>query len=506
VVRLSKNPVKIQRRTVILLVLSIAGITAAGLAGRGSGSQATPAAGGPDSRTQPLADGCVRDDRLGIFGHKVPNWVYVGGGVVQNQVLAGVVDSKYQPEKAAEPTGTDDPLTHTSYDFTFNVKPDPGYENLLGSGNFEGQGAESERLHVEREALTFPTWGWPDRGDRVSMVGSWVWDCDHTTASGEHTEIHPFRLLWVERNPGGPSPRSPAGDRQADLYASFAGTPADTQAICANRTKGDRDAFHHCLETPVEEVPLAGTYVFVLRAGKKPSPRARLVYRVVDRFAPSVPIPVTKLKDGIRVKVDAAGATGIARQFFVGWRPVKPAARPVRLRVRLRELLVRRAMDPSCPAFDRDCPARDESRLVDQNTTPPGEWNVYVDAGGIWAPWNPLLIRASDGQTFRTKQTIDLYVAKGKPWRLFVQTRECDFGSVGSAYSNAAEVPPCPHILELGNGVSDDQPGILAVHFRSPAASLGTHRVNSSLAGSTCPASNVKGCYRLTFTISRIRP
>jgi hypothetical protein len=89
---------------------------------------------------------------------------------------------------------------------------------------------------------------------------------------------------------------------------------------------------------------------------------------------------------------------------------------------------------------------------------------------------------------------------------LFVQTRECDFGSLGNAYSTQGLVVPCPHILEVGNTASDDQPGILAVHFRSPAASLGTHAVNSRLPGSTCPPSNTKGCFRLTFTISRIRP
>jgi hypothetical protein len=504
VIKPRKNPVKIQRRTVILIALCLAGVAAAGLAGRGSGSHATVAAGGPDSRTQPVLDGCVRNSRIGIVTHEVPNWVYVGGGIVQNQVLSGLVNSKYNPEKAAEPTGTDDPSTHMSYDFTFNVKPDPGYENLLGTGNFEGQGAETERLHVEREPLTFPTWAWPDRGDRVSLVGSWIWDCDHTTASGEHTEIHPFRLLWVERNPGGPSRRSPVGDREADLFATFAGTAADTQAICANRTKGDRSAFKTCVATPVDIVPLTGTYEFVLRAGKKPSPKARLVYRVVDRSRSSVQTPVTKLKDGIRVTVDGSRAHRIERRFFVGWRPVKD--RPVHLRVRLRELLVRRAMDPGCPEHDPECPFKDESELNGQATTRPGEWNVYVDAGGLWMPWNPILLRPEDGQRFRTKQMIDLYVAPGKRWRLFVQTRECDFGSLNNAYRTEAEVVPCPHVIELGNGSTDDQPGNVAVHFRSPAASLGTHRANSSLEPSSCPTSNVHGCYRLTFTISRIRP
>src|SRR5690242_732257 len=219
-----------------LAVLAIGGVTAAaaGLPGRGSGSEATPAAGGPDSSTQPVADGCTRD-RGAILKRDAPNWVYVGGTTAsQNQVLTGVVDSQYQPERAAEPAGTDDPFTHTSYDFTFNVKPDPPYENLLGTGNYEGQSSETARLHVERESLTFPVWAWPERGDRVTLGGSWVWDCDHLSASGEHTEIHPFRVLWVERNPKGSSPASPAGDREADLFVTNLGTPADTQAMCAH--------------------------------------------------------------------------------------------------------------------------------------------------------------------------------------------------------------------------------------------------------------------------------
>jgi hypothetical protein len=503
VIKHRKNPVKIRRRAVLLLVVCASAIAAAGLAGRGEGNKATPAAGGPDSRTQPLLDGCARD-RGAIFTKQVPNWVYVGGGVAQNQFVSGVVDSQYEAERAAEPTGTDDPFTHTSYDFIFNVKPDAQYENLLGTGNFEGQSSETARLHTERESLTFPSWAWPDRGDRIAMVGSWVWDCDHTTAAGEHTEIHPFRLLWVERNPGGPSRRSPVGDREADLLMTRLPTPADTQAVCANKTKGDRAAFKECVSHPVDELPVTGEYDFVLEAGKKPSAKAHLVYRVIDVERHSPATPVTRLRDGISVHVDAGSGPSMGKRFLVGWRPVR--VHPVHLRLRFNSLLVRRAMDPGCPPYDPNCPDKDESKLLGQVTTAPGEWNVYVDAAGVWRQWLPQVLSVRDGQTIRSKQRVDLYVPSGKPWRLFVQTRECDFGSLGNANSVQGTVAPCPHINEVGNTASDDQPGILAVHFRSPAASVGRHQVNSSLEGSTCPASNVHGCYRLTFTISRIRP
>jgi len=501
VIKARKNLVKIQRRLLILLVLAIAALAAAGLAGRGSGSKATPAAGGPDSRTQPLLDGCARD-RGAILTKQVPNWVYVGGGWEQNRTLTGVVDSQYEPEHAAAPAGTDDPFTHTSYDFTFNVKPDPQYEYLLGTGNLEGQSSETARLHIERESLSFPTWAWPDRGDRIALVGSWVWDCDHTTAAGEHTEIHPFRVLWVERKPGASSPNSAAGDREADLFVTSEGTPADTQAICAHETRGDRSAFKQCVSTPVHAVGNDGPYTFVLHAGKRPSRKAHLVYRAVDLSGgEGGDVAVRRLTDGISVTYGEREE--VAQRIFVGWRPVK--RRPVHLRVHFDSLFVRRAMDPGCPPYDANCPDKDESILLGQITTSPGEWNVYVDAAGVWRQWLPQVLSVRDGQTIRSKQKLDLYVPKGKPWRLFVQTRECDFGSLGNAYSVEGSVAPCPHINEVGNTVSDDLPGIAVLHFRSPQASIGTHRVNSSLDGSTCPPANRKGCYRVAFTITRIR-
>jgi hypothetical protein len=505
VIKRRKNPVKIQRRTVVLLGLCLAALAAAGLAGRGEGNKATPAAGGPDSRTQPLLDGCTRK-RGDILTKDAPNWVYVGGTLeAQNKVFAGVVDSQYQPERAAEPTGTDNPFTHTSYDFVFNVKPDPEYENVLGTGNFEGQSSETARLHNERESATFPMWAWPDRGDRVTLIGSWVWDCDHTSAAGEHTEIHPFRTLWVERNPGGSSPRSPAGDREADLFVTTAGTAADRQAVCGLRYKGDASGFKSCVTYDgfaVPRVPVEGGS-FVLKAGAKPSRSARLYYRVVDRGS-DVPVSIRKVVGGVEVSYPRTDGGTIAKQIFVGWRPVRKP--PVHLRVHFDSLLVRRAMDPGCPPYNRNCPDKDESILLGQVTTLPGEWNVYVDAAGVWRQWLPQVLKVQDGQTIRSKQKVDLYLPRGKSWRLFVQTRECDFGSLGNAYSVQGTVAPCPRVLEVGNTASDDQPGIAVFHFPSPEKSLGRHSVNSSLDGSTCPASNTKGCYRVTFTITRIRP
>ena len=247
-----KIPVKISRRTVILLSLGLAAVVAAGLAGRGAGNKATQAAGGPDSRTQPLLDGCVRD-RGAILTKQVPNWVYVGGGIAQNQLVNGggrlAIRARTSGRCRRERMIPSRTLPTTSPSTSSPIR---STRISSGTGNFEGQSSETARLHTERESLSFPVWAWPDRDDRIAMVGSWVWDCDHTTAAGEHTEIHPFRVLWVERNPGGPSRNSPAGDREADLFSTnrrhAGGRPGDLRPPDEGRSRGvqamRRDAAH----------------------------------------------------------------------------------------------------------------------------------------------------------------------------------------------------------------------------------------------------------------------
>jgi hypothetical protein len=485
--------VKLRRRTVVLLCA--AGVLGAALGARGSDSGARlRLSPGPDSATQPLLDGCERDQQA-IFTREAPNWVYVGGGP-QARSVSGVVDSRYQPDLAAHPAGIDDPFTHSSYDFVFNLRLDPQFSFLLGTANFEGRQQETGRLHIERESASFPMFAWPDRGDRVSLIGSWVWDCDHFAPTGEHTEIHPFRVLWVERR----SRSNAFGDREADLFVTDTGTPADGSAACALGTKGSRAAFKQCVLYPAGPVEPGGPDCFVLRAPRRPSGSARLVYRVVDHGSVGH-VAVFRRPNGVSVCFGETPGR-VAEQIFAGWRPVR--AQPVHLRISHLELLVRRAMDPGCPTYAPSCPAAPESTSLGQVTTARGEWNVYLDAGGVWAPWRPLLIHPRDGQRIATRQTIDFYVPRGRPWRLFVQTRECDFGSVGNAYSPDRPVSPCPRGNEIAGTLGDDQPGILAVHFRSPHGSLGSHRTNSELTGSSCPTSNRKGCYQLSYRVSLI--
>ena len=188
----------------------------------------------------------------------------------------------------------------------------------------------------------------------------------------------------------------------------------------------------------------------------------------------------------------------IAYNVFVGWSPVLARARPRHLRVQLEELLVRRAMDPSCLTTQPDCPASAETTQLGQIATAPGEWGLYVDVGGIWTHVRPLVLRVRDGQRVRLRQRFDLYVPRGRAWRLFAFARECDFG-LPTFSSNDRAVYPCPRSGEFGHPTGDDKPGYLAVR-----GSLGRHRANASLEDSTCPPVNKSGCYRLTWRVTAV--
>jgi hypothetical protein len=209
--------------------------------------------------------------------------------------------------------------------------------------------------------------------------------------------------------------------------------------------------------------------------------------------------------NGVDVSLDVHAATGqrlvIAQRLLARWTRGAPTEH---VRVRFVRLLVRRAMDPGCSGGRNTCGSK-ETTHGEQSTEPPGEWNVYVDAAGVWKMWGNGLLHARDGQVFRSGPTLDLHLARGRPWRVFVFTRECDFGSLGNADGAGHAMTPCPRSSEFGTFDGDDVPGSAAVRFRSPAAALGLHRLRPQRLGSTCPAVNRLGCYELTFRVERVR-
>jgi hypothetical protein len=479
-------------------VVAAAAALVAGLAATFAALAGGPAPSGIDPQ-QAVVDGCGRDFSAQVR-REIPTWVYVNdhdapptGPPPGQQRLEGVVSSRFYPQLASHPTEEDLPTVHRAYDFNFDVLPDPAFRGLLGgdpaahTGNFEGKGASAGRIHVEREQTALPSFAWPDPGDRVALVGSWIWDCGHWLPGGERTEIHSFRALLVQRSGG-----------EGDLVVSNDKTFAGVEADCAHQAKLVARVFQSCLSTESRWSDIRGSYRFRLQV-----PRGAKV-RVVDAGSSGGGARVRSVLHGRSVEVtvavtgNPAGRLLVAKRFLV-------SRRVEHLRVHFTRLLVRRAMDPGCSNGRPNCGSK-ETTHGEQGSKPPGEWNVYLEAAGKWTTWGHGLLRTHDGQVFRHGPMLDVFVPRGRPWRVFAFARECDFGSFGNADGAAHAMTPCPRSDEYGSFADgDDRPGVVVRRFSSPAAALGFHRGRPLRALSTCPALNRRGCYELDYVVTRVR-
>ncbi len=312
----------------------------------------------------------------------------------------------------------------------------PSTRTCSGRATSKGQSSETARLHTERESLTFPTWAWPDRGDRVSLVGSWVWDCDHYDRCGRaHGDPSVPRPLGRAESRRPVAEQRSAGDREADLFVTTAGTPADRQALCALDRQGrPRGAFKTC----VDDTP------FTKRSRRRGrNVRAEGRAEAVALGASRLPRRRSRRRHAGPIRQGRGRRRGLVRTRAGGTIAKRSSSAGGRSRSAGRSTCV--SASTHCSSGARWIPvARRTTRTVPSRTSPScSARSRPLRASGTCTSTRPAsgasgcrrCCRSQDGQTIRSKQTIDLYVAKGKPWRLFVQTRECDFGSLGNAYS-----------------------------------------------------------------------
>ncbi len=455
----------------------------------------------PDPNVQAIADGCQRDTTK-IYTGLAPNWVYVNdrdfpstGSPPGPRWVSGTVKGPLGL-LASRVASSDDPITHHSYDVNLDVTVDSTSDFLTGVSR-DGT-PEQGTLHLERESSSYPEWARPQAGDHIQALGSWIWDCDHYQGSGEKTEFHPFRAAFVIR---AVSPRMATRSTEADLFVSTDATPAGREAQCAHETKGS-DQFKACSHSTPDWVSVNATYAFDLPAPVTPCAHPGISSKDHGSVnEPRIAYAATSTGWHATFTINQPEGTRvvIAREVHA---TCENSPKLDHLRLRFDKLLVRRAMDPSCPPDKPSCPFANESTLLGQIVSAPGEWQLHWSVDGIWGRW-PGTLAAKDGSVFRGTQLVDFYVQRSKPWTLVTLARECDFGALPGWDGTGHPTLPCPRSNEIGNSKGDDYPGAIAVTFKN--AAIGRHVSNASTAGSTCPPSNVKGCYQLTYTVSRVR-
>jgi uncharacterized repeat protein (TIGR01451 family) len=509
---------------------------------------------------QSLIDGCQRD-AAALIAAQTPEWAYVYNTPPDQpppppRWVSGIADSHNHAFQSVHTSGADFAFGHDAMDFNMNVREDSGFDYLLAgtgpvgaagaTGNYAGNGEESGRLHTEWEDLTIPRFAWPEPGDRVTELGSWVWDCGHwgtptnifspdydlpqegqpcpspfagdpsqCTITGEHTEFHPYRALFDQK---AQSPNSPYAENEAELLVSTDKTRAGKTEDCAHKfpplpspvlpnPAAYPPDFAACVETEPNWQDVSGDYSFLVPAPAKPTADARLSFHAVDEGSVGAPAPTLAQEgDAVRITFHLDSVPNerlvVAYRIFVGWDTVLASDVPTHLRVSFDRLDIHRAMDPGCSLGNQVPGCQLESTRSNQGTTAPGDWNIYWDVNGIWGQWPPGELLVNDGDVLSGSQSVDLYVPPGKGWRLFVHGRECD----GNGVDPARPLLDCPTNQELAD--NNDVQGLIEDTYASADASLGTHssdgRTKRDDPTSTCPDGNPDGCYSLTYTVSKI--
>jgi hypothetical protein len=430
-------------RTPRFSLLVIALVAAALVAVVASSGAAAPKR--PQPFPQAQTDGCQRSP-VGLVTANSPAWVYVYKDRTPKVVTGEDVNSHVYSDDLS--------VNHQGYDWQIDILPDAPYVNYVGgnaekhTGNFAGgeEGSSQEKngsLHTEWENEAIPTFVWPSENDRVKAWGAWIWDCAHWNSDfsdngaddpGEKTEFHSLRgLVTIRKNLFG----GPHGETRADAFISSDGTRAHASAECALKhhpINGDNyDAgYKTCMQNaknarqPVNDMD----YKFFVPAPPKPSGNAQLVYRLATRIKGGPPQVVKRKANGIQVTVKFKGFGNstsrlrYGRSFIVGWRDAKPKGK--HFQVQLGTLTVKHSLDPNPDAANN------------QTSTPPGEYVMFLEVNGNWLRLNklfPSLTSVSDGQSFKLKKTVNVFLPAKHKLRVYGQGWECDV---------AAELFPCP--------------------------------------------------------------
>ncbi|MGI8864528.1 MAG: hypothetical protein ACR2JH_09055 [Solirubrobacteraceae bacterium] len=304
------------------------------------------------------------------------------------------------------------------------------------------------------------------------------------------------------------------GESPTDVFVANQGDAAHAIEQCSLShhplTAGSYDAgFKPCATSVANRLqPLARSYHVFVPAPARPSPGARLRFRVVNRIGGgSGRQSVRKTARGLDVTVTLRGnghQVNYGKSFFAWW-SIPPSHRPDLVKVTLKSILIKRA-DPNPAVAD-----------------PSGaHWSLYLDLNGYWAllnKWAPrLTTHVTDGERISINRTVNIYVPHRAAVWLQVTGRECDEPAgktILGIYANL--LYPCPANTDEQNPkildiFGNDDTGTVLDTYRSARAAVGNHVSTSVAVTRRFPGSGPinfgngnegQGNYQLSYTIRR---
>jgi hypothetical protein len=271
-------------------------------------------------------------------------------------------------------SGTDFPFKpwHTYYDWNYKVRPDPQYRNLLSTANVADGNGE---LECEWDTTFLPSYAWGQRGQRIWVLGRWIFDCGHSTANGYRTEIHPPKAVVTFRSEA----------------VKFFGNRGPTHATIASLYIGRKDTY---FTTNINDQD----YEFDLPLPPRPFPTAtpQSLIRSMTGVPPVNPVitamPSAANARSLKVRVPLKGVTPHPSEYGLivsgGWSDPNgtETAKIIKRQVTIEKIFMDANLDPL--PLDSD------------------EWYVYVCVNGRWKAFENL---SGDAKTLNYHVDLDLH-------------------------------------------------------------------------------------------------
>jgi len=252
---------------------------------------------------------------------------------------------------------------HSYYDWTFHVRFDKQYTYLISPANDPGE------MECEWDTAFVPSWAWPQDGDRVWIVGRWIYDCGHPENNLHRSELHPIKAVASFRS------------QATDFEGNSGPTRANHAILFIGRDGGS-------WRQPIND----RDYAFDLYLPPKPYAEAAPRFKVLPQTGPLpvqpqiTPFPSNDPK-AFRVVIPLKGVEPHPENYGViisaGWSDPRgsEATAIKRYRVTVEEILMDANLDP----------------------TGTDEWYVYVGINGQWQVWRNL-----GGASYPLNYSVDL--------------------------------------------------------------------------------------------------
>ena len=363
-------------------------------------------------------------------------------------------------------TATDNPTSHETRDWNWDLFPDPQFMYLLGEGmKTKGQGNEMVPfIHNESETGSFPVQWRPFWGEYITFWGRHVWDTGHAPV---RTEIHPMHTMIREHTSA-----SHIGDNGAIVPVNQAyigmglsgGFPNGTKTRWKHEfggiPKGVTGDSKDCWATNLKKHPLKFKFYPPV---KRPSPTASLVFNI--KFCQHITVKDgEQLDDFLSLTQYDNPSKGGKHKGFRDWHSITGFT-PIDTPINFQPKVTLIHGPDGAPAYFEveanlsgitDIPVGyyailecgwselgfhllqeyevtfEEMKVNIKGSTFGNEWHLYYGVNGMWSAWWNGKIRA--GKTFKKNTTHRVWVLDRMP----LVIRDCGVEWYGTDWGNEA--------------------------------------------------------------------